>query len=307
MDLAEDILAVADAVEIVFWPVALDFKRRDVEAMEDGSILATLINGSVRTSEQAEMVRLLRRKSRVIVAHGTCAWMGGIPGLANQFDRETILRYVYEEASTVVNPEKTRPAVRFEEEGRAVTLPAFHGMVRPLDRVIDVDCVIPGCAPAPKLVKEAILTLLSGALPPKGAVLAPDVALCDECPRKASKPDDLKFRAFRRPHRTPLDPDGCFLAQEILCMGPATRGGCEASCIRGNMPCTGCSGPTSRVRDPGAKMLSCLASSVDAVEEAEIDRVLSGIPDPLGTLYRYGLPASPLRRRREPPGPPEGS
>jgi len=38
VDLAEDILKVVEAVDIVFWPVALDFKKKDVEAMEDGSI-----------------------------------------------------------------------------------------------------------------------------------------------------------------------------------------------------------------------------------------------------------------------------
>src|SRR3972149_3085295 len=90
VDLAEDILMVLDAVDIVFWPVALDFKKHDVEALADGSILAAMINGAVRTSEQEEMVRLLRRKSKVVVAYGACAAMGGIPSLANQFERERI-------------------------------------------------------------------------------------------------------------------------------------------------------------------------------------------------------------------------
>ena len=66
VDLAEGILDVVAAVDIVFWPVAMDFKKADVEAMDDGSIAATLINGCVRTSEQEEMVRLLRRKSAAI-------------------------------------------------------------------------------------------------------------------------------------------------------------------------------------------------------------------------------------------------
>ena len=55
VDLAEDILMVTGAVDIVFWPVAMDFKKYDVEAMDDGSIFATLINGAIRTSEQEEM------------------------------------------------------------------------------------------------------------------------------------------------------------------------------------------------------------------------------------------------------------
>ena len=88
------------------------------------------------------------------------------------------------------------------------------------------------------------------------------------------------------------------LAQGLVCMGPATRSGCEAACIQGNMPCTGCCGPTSRVRDQGAKILSCLASLVESKEDAEIDRVLNTMPDPVGTFYRYCLPGSLLRRKK---------
>ena len=95
VDLAEKLLDVAAAVDIVFWPVAIDTKKSDVEAMDDGEILATFVNGAIRTTEQEEMVQLLRRKSQVLLAFGSCAHMGGIPGLANQWDRETILDLVY--------------------------------------------------------------------------------------------------------------------------------------------------------------------------------------------------------------------
>src|SRR5512136_48336 len=88
VDLAEDILGVVEAVDIVFWPCAMDFKKRDVEAMPDGSIVATFLNGAIRTSEQEEMALLLRRKSRYLIAYGACAATGGIPGLANQFSLE---------------------------------------------------------------------------------------------------------------------------------------------------------------------------------------------------------------------------
>jgi F420-non-reducing hydrogenase small subunit len=63
VDLNEDILKVVDAVDIVLWPVALDFKRKDVEALGDKEIAVCFINGAVRTEEQEEMVRLLREKS----------------------------------------------------------------------------------------------------------------------------------------------------------------------------------------------------------------------------------------------------
>ena len=295
VDLAEDILGVIEAVDIVFWPVALDFKRQDVERMPDGSILAALVNGAIRTSEQEEMLYLLRRKSQVLIAYGACAQSGGIPSLANQFERERILQFVYHDSPSTVNLDAVRPRPEFQEADRVVTLPEFRHTVRALDQVVEVDYYLPGCAPTPKLLAEAVGVLLSGELPPKGTVLAPDIALCEQCDRLDSKPEELAITEFKRPHMTVLEPETCFLAQGVACMGPATRGGCEAPCVKGNMPCTGCFGPTSRVKDQGAKIVSFLASAVEATEEAEIDDALEGIPDPVGTFYRYGLAKSLLR------------
>ena len=47
--------------------------------MADGSIDVAFINGAIRTSEQEEMAHLLRRKSRLVIAFGRCAHLGGIP------------------------------------------------------------------------------------------------------------------------------------------------------------------------------------------------------------------------------------
>jgi F420-non-reducing hydrogenase small subunit len=297
VDLAEDILGVVNAVDIVFWPVAMDFKKQDVEMIEDGGILVSMINGGVRTSEQEEMAKLLRRKSALVVAYGSCAHMGGIPGLANQFDREQILRTIYEESPSTINEGHLRPKTAGPGEGHPLTIPDFRSMVRTLDQVIPVDYYLPGCPPVPRMLKAALETLLSGKLPPKGTVLGPDIAMCEECPRKESKPADLAYAAFRRPHEVIIQPETCLLAQGVICMGPATRGGCGAQCVTGNMPCSGCFGPTSHVRDQGAKILSAIASSVSAKDTEGIDRTLASIPDPIGTFYRYGLPGSLLRRK----------
>jgi len=298
VDLAEKILDVVAAVDIVFWPVALDFKRKDVEAMPDGAILATFLNGAIRTTEQEEMAHLLRQKSKVLVAFGSCAQLGGIPGLANLSSRESIFQTVYHESPSTVNTEGTVPKSFYREDGFCVSLPGFYDTVRALDQVVDVDYYLPGCAPTPKLIQQAVETLLSGALPPKGTVLAPDRALCEECPRKDTRPEKLTLTAFKRPHEVLIDEEKCLLAQGVVCMGPATRGGCEALCPQGNMPCTGCFGPTSRVRDFGAKVLSSLTSIMDSNDEKEIERITSTIPDPVGTFYRYSLPSSLLRRKK---------
>jgi F420-non-reducing hydrogenase small subunit len=297
VDLAEDILGVVEKVNIVLWPVAMDFKYKDIEAMPDKSIVATLLNGAIRSTEQEEMARLLRRKSVYLIAYGACAHLGGIPGLANQFSREHILKFNYEDSPSLVNEQKTRPQLRFQDNGREPGLPELHHVVRALDQVVEVDYYVPGCPPTPKLTKAAVTALLENRLPPKGSVIAPDIALCEECPRKASKPTNIAFTEFKRPHEKLTDPNQCLLAQGLVCMGPSTRSGCEAACTSGGMPCTGCFGPTSRVRDQGLKILSSLCANVAPKEEPEIDRVLAGIPDPVGTFYRYGLAKSMLRRK----------
>ena len=125
LDLAEAVLDVVAAVDIVFWPVAMDFKRNDVEAMADASIWATFLNGAVRSTEQEEMAHLLRKKSQVMIALGSCSHLGGIPGLANLFERESILDEVYFASPSTVNEQKIRPQMRYKENSHSVELPGF--------------------------------------------------------------------------------------------------------------------------------------------------------------------------------------
>ncbi len=298
VDLAEDILKVVEAVDIVFWPVALDFKRKDVEAMEDGSIAVSFINGAIRLSEQEEMVKLLRKKSGLIVAHGSCSHLGGIPGLGNFWNRETIFRRAYHTTPSTENPEGTVPQEKVVVEGKELTLPRFYDTVYTLDQVIDVDYYLPGCAPPRDLIMNAVLAILEGKLPPKGSVLSPNKSLCDDCKRNESKPEKLAIKEIKRPWEVMLDPETCFLAQGVICMGPATRTGCGERCIEANMPCRGCFGPTDQVFDQGAKFLSALASILDTDDEKEIEKIVDTVVDPAGSVYRFSHPHSILRRRR---------
>ncbi len=297
VDLAEAVLDVVAAVDIVFWPVALDFKRSDVEAMADGEMAACFVNGAIRTSEQAEMAHLLRRKGGCLIAFGSCAQLGGIPGLANFCERDQILDFAYHRSPSVTPGNTVEPRTVTTTERGVLTLPVFEDSVRTLAQTVDVDYFLPGCPPPVKLIAGAVQALLSGNLPPKGSVLAPNIALCDECPRKASKPDHLLIDQFRRPHLVKTDPELCLLAQGLLCMGPVTRSGCDAACVSGQMPCTGCLGPVDEIRDYGAKALSAFASLANADRPETIEAALSGIPDPAGSFYRYSLPASLLFRR----------
>lgn len=298
VDLAEDILKVVSAVDIVFWPVALDFKKKDVEAMPDSSIAVSFINGAVRLTEQEEMVKLLRRKSQLVVAHGACSHLGGIPGLGNFWNRETIFQRAYLTTPSTQNPERVVPQEKTILDGKELTLPGFFDTVYALDQVIDVDYYLPGCAPPRDLILNAVTAILEGKLPPKGAVLSPNKSLCDDCDRNATKPEKLTIKEIKRPWEIMLDPEKCFLAQGVICMGPATRTGCGERCIEANMPCRGCFGPTDQVYDQGAKFLSALASILETADEKEMDKIVQTIVDPAGTFYRFSLPKSILQRRR---------
>ena len=62
LDINEKILDVVAKVDIVFWPVAMDIKYKDVEAMPDKHVDVCFFNGAIRTEEQEHMAKLLRKK-----------------------------------------------------------------------------------------------------------------------------------------------------------------------------------------------------------------------------------------------------
>jgi F420-non-reducing hydrogenase small subunit len=303
VDLNENVLKVTEAVDICFWPVALDFKKKDVEAIEDGGIAVTFINGAVRLSEQEEMVNLLRKKSGLVIAFGSCAHMGGIPGLGNFWRKQEIFERAYKEAPTVINKEGVYPQEEVVIGEYKLSLPSFYDTVKTLDQTIEVDYYLPGCPPPPDLIMNAVTAILEGKLPEKGAVLAPDKALCDTCPRNKNKPEKLNIKEIKRPYEVKPDPEKCLLEEGIICLGPATRSGCGERCINANMPCRGCFGPTSEVTDQGAKGVSLIASILgvegeENMSEEDVEKLIDGVVDPAGTFYRFSLPSSLLRRRK---------
>ncbi len=297
VDLGPDLLRVAGLADIVFWPVALDTKYSDIEAMNNGEIAVSLINGSIRMDEQEHKAKLLRKKSRLVIAHGTCACTGGIAGLANFFTREECLDRVYKDSLFVKNPHGVLPGVGSQDGVHEMELSGFHDVVKPLDRVIDVDFYIPGCPPNPKYILEALTSILDGQLPEKGSVFADRRALCSTCSRKDTKPEKAHIKKIKRLHEWVWDPSMCFLAQDMLCFGPATRGGCEERCIKANMPCRGCYGPTENVMDQGGKFISALASIIDSNDEVELEGIANSILDMGGLFYRYSLPSSILFKK----------
>lgn len=297
LDVHEKLFDVVAAADLVFWPIALDIKYSDVEAMDDEHIDVTLFNGAIRNSENEHMAHLLRKKSKLLVAYGSCSHLGGIPGLANMSDRKEIFDRVYFETETTENDKKILPETLHTVEEGDLTLPEFYNDVRSLDQAVVVDYYLPGCPPQTERLLDVFMAIVNGdELPPKGSVIgATNTSQCDDCDR--IKSDKKTVKKFHRPWEVIDDGETCLLEQGIICMGPATRSGCGYRCIKGNAPCRGCYGPHEGIIDPGAKMMSAIATMIDADDPHEIEEIINSIEDPAGTFYRFSMPTSILRRK----------
>jgi F420-non-reducing hydrogenase small subunit len=300
LDINEKILDVVNMADIVFWPVALDVKYKDVEAMPDKYIDICFFNGSVRSEEQERMAKLLRRKAKTLVAFGSCAQEGCIPGLANLHDRKEIFEKVYLQSKSISNPTGVIPQTSFKAKEGTLSLPEFYDTVKTLDQTVDVDYYLPGCPPPVKLILNAVEAIAKNELPPRGSVLAPLKSVCDECPRKK---ENKRISKIYRVHEKTPEPERCLLEQGIICMGVATRSGCGAQCLNVDMPCTGCGGPCPNAPEQGSAMIGALASILGLEGEQEhysqedVEKLMNQIKDPVGTFYMYSLPSSILRRK----------
>jgi F420-non-reducing hydrogenase small subunit len=294
----EKILAVDANFEVVFWPVAMDAKYKDVEAMEDGSILLTLFNGGMRNDENEHIARLMRKKSKILVAFGSCACEGCIPGLANLSPVGEIVHTAFNTITTD-NPNEVYPRTTYDVPEGELHIPTLSRLLRPLDQVVDVDYYMPGCPPESHQIAaviDLVIKVIRGEaeLPPKGAVIGVgNSTVCDECPRARNV---KLIKAFKRIQDiAPVDPTLCILEQGVPCNGPATRSGCNARCPQVGAQCIGCYGPAEGTLDYGARLMTAFASVIDANTPDEIDKILDGIPDPTGQVYRFNLAGSLLK------------
>ena len=298
LDINEKILDVVANADILFWPVAMDIKYKDVEAMPDKHIDVCFFNGAIRNSENEHMAKLIRQKTKTLVAFGSCAHEGCVIGLGNLHDRKEVFQRIYHETPSTKNPERVEPVNLIEVEGGRLSNPEFYDTVKTLDQTVDVDYYLPGCPPPVVLINKALEVILNGKLPPKGSVLAPINSVCEECPRKK---EEKKISRIYRVYEKEPEPDICLLEQGIICVGPATRAGCGAMCLQVDYPCTGCGGPCPNEREQGAAMLSALASILGFDEEKKgdfkVEKLMDQIKDPIGTFYKYSLANSIINRK----------
>lgn len=236
-----------------------------------------LLEGTVRNGDDFRRLREARQRAERLVALGTCACFGGVPGLADMMSEERMMRMRYGEGATF---EHAPPGVK---------------RLLPVDAYVGVDAFLPGCPPSEELMKGFLQLALSGTMPSRiGATV------CSQC--RVVSPE-LSREAPRRLVSSVPEEGKCLLDQGFICMGPLTRDGCGALCPSAyGVPCGGCRGPCDEAilppfQDLRQETLRRLARS--AGEKAEM--VGGRIKDAAHVFYRYCL-AEPLLRRRRPGG-----
>ncbi|MBA2853877.1 F420-non-reducing hydrogenase small subunit [Methanococcus maripaludis] len=281
VDLHEDLLKVLEQVELVHSPVLMDVK----EIPDD--IDVALIEGGIRNEENLHIAQEMRKKAKIVIAFGTCAVYGGVPGMGNLHSNEALLEKAYKTTFSTKNEEGIIPSE---------DVPELTSRVKPLADVIDVDYILPGCPPKPELIAEVLTSLLEGKTPQLTTK-----NMCEVCPREKSK-EGVSIGAIKRNYEGTPDPKKCLLEQGYLCMGIATRASCGAICPTAGVPCTGCYGPTDKVVDQGAKMVSALASDYKIDEDRTMDpnELPKQILDKVGSFYKFTLPSAliPINNKR---------
>jgi sulfhydrogenase subunit delta len=188
------------AVEIV------QFREAMSERGEDYQI--AFVEGSCsRTGDEARL-KAIREQAQIVVALGACAHLGGVNALRNWQSSEDVRRYVYGQGG------------KFHDSHQAL----------PIEAIIQVDCVIPGCPIDRKEFIKAVKALLQGRLPQ-----LPDYPVCAECK---------------------LNENECLLMRGLACLGSVTRAGCGAICPSFGVGCEACRGFVS---DPNFGWLKATA------------------------------------------------
>ncbi len=280
-------------------------RSKDIEAMPDKSIVATLLNGAIRTSEQEEMAHLLRRKSQFIIAYGACAHLGGIPGLANQFSREQILRSSMKTTPTVVNEAEDPAAVDVQRQRpRRSRCRSFAMSCARSTRWWRWTITSPAARRRRRSPRRPWRAARRQAAAQGQRARAGHRAV-RRVPAQGHQAHERQLHGIQA-SAPDADRPGALLPRP----GHRVHGAGHARRLRGGLhraatcPAPAASGPTSRVRDQGAEdPVVALRQCRRRKTRQEINSVLAGIPDPVGTFYRYGLAKSLLRRKVDLPDP----
>lgn len=148
LDLREKLLELNKKLEIK------TFRLFEESYNEKQKYDVAFVEGSPLTEENVETLKRLRENSRVLVALGSCAHIGGIYHMKQYQNKEKIFSHIYNNAKGIEN---------FD--------------VKTVSAVVPVDMFIPGCPINPKEFLAAAYQLLIGKVP-----MMPKRPVCYECP-----------------------------------------------------------------------------------------------------------------------------
>ena len=152
LDCEDELLDVAGALDIAYFPEAT---RGTVTGRYDLS----LVEGSITTAHDAERIRDVRRRSRVLVTIGACATAGGIQALRNFADVKEYTSVVYARPD-YIHTLATSTAI------------ADH---------VAVDFELRGCPISKRQLLEVVSAFLAGRRP-----VTPPHSICVECKLKGN-------------------------------------------------------------------------------------------------------------------------
>jgi NAD-reducing hydrogenase small subunit len=149
LDIDERILEVAKLADIVKSPVV------DTKAFPEADI--TLVEGAVANAEHLEEIRVIRARSKILIAFGDCAVTGNVSSLRNPLAKDVVLRRSYLEVPSTING-----LIPHEE------IAPLIDRVRPLHEVVKVDYYLPGCPPSADQIFYVLSELLQDRVPVLG-------------------------------------------------------------------------------------------------------------------------------------------
>lgn len=261
LNIGEPLLGLLPQLEFVHITALVDHKLYgqlgEKTAMDVPEADVAIVTGAVRNAEHKHQLEEMRKKSKVLIALGSCASYGGIPAHANMWKNEEIFEKIYRGCvTTEPSPDPQHPNV-----------PQWTPTCLAIDEVVKVDVTIPGCPPHPDWIVEALTALLEG----KTSWKLPERSVCDTCPvireqKSGSGPVKRCFENLEFDPEQGLEKMRCINEQGFLCMGPVTLAGCAGTsgvprCVQARTPCRGCFGPIRKGARPMVDMMGSLTSA----------------------------------------------
>jgi NAD-reducing hydrogenase small subunit len=146
LDMDEVIINIAKRVEVVYGPL--------VDAQEfPKAVDVAVIEGAISSQEDLERVRIIRQRSKLVVALGDCAVTGNVPAMRNQIVPRKLLERIYIEGV------QETPGIPTEG------VPALLRHAVPVHEVVKVDLHVPGCPPSAASIVFVLGELLDGRVP----------------------------------------------------------------------------------------------------------------------------------------------